>query len=411
MKKVYLFSAIAVMAAVTACTKEPVNNQPDPEEGPVPVQFGLASPAYSVTTKSAGGLDAWNNTTLYVFGYDRTAEDFAEASATTLIYNVGAEAATGTEASLTVQHDVSEAGDGSLMEPFYYEDGVNYDFYGYHIDDAAVDKTDPDGEPIPVVVPEDGTTVDGVDLTKGVYVKFHINGSQDLMTAKADPAVDVVGAAETVDPSRAYSAYAARRGVQPTLTFQHQLARFKFQIRSGSLSGNTVKVDSIKILDQPADGYLKVVGLAEKEQVITTFTPAEPAEALVDFALMQKDDASGAMGKLAPVTPTDQWSEEEPATTSNQVGESIMIVPGGSSCTIRIKTSQEGVTTSIPAQEYTIDAEQLTLEGQPLGEGAVFEAGKVYTITLVIYGPEEIEITATLDPWEDGGSIEWDPDK
>ena len=125
MKKVYLFSAIAVMAAVTACTKEPVNNQPDPEEGPVPVQFGLASPEYSVTTKSAGGLDAWNNTTLYVFGYDRTAEDFAEASATTLIYNVGAEAATGTEASLTVEHDVSEEGEGPVMEPFYYEDGVN----------------------------------------------------------------------------------------------------------------------------------------------------------------------------------------------------------------------------------------------------------------------------------------------
>lgn len=407
MKKVYLFSAIAVMAAVTACTKEPVNNQPDPEEGPVPVQFGLASPAYSVTTKSAGGLDAWNNTTLYVFGYDRTAEDFAETSA--LIYNVGAEAATGTEASLTVEHDVSEAGDGSLMEPFYYEDGVNYDFYGYHIDDAAVDKTDSDGEPIPVVVPEEGTTVDGVELTKGVYVKFKINGSQDLMTAKADPAVDVVGATETVDPSRAYSAYAARRGVQPTLTFQHQLARFKFQIRSGSESGNTVKVDSIKILDQPADGYLKVVGLTEEEQVITTFTPAEPAEALVDFVL-QQDDGAGSMKDLESVSPTDPWSSEDRATEPNKVGESIMIVPGGSSCTIRIKTSQEGVTTPIPAQEYTINAADLMI-GEESANATDFEAGKYYTITLVIYGPEEIEITATLDPWEDGGSIEWDPDK
>lgn len=410
MKKVYLFSAIAVMAAVTACTKEPVNNQPDPEEGPVPVQFGLASPEYSVTTKSAGGLDAWNNTTLYVFGYDRTAEDFAETSA--LIYNVGASAATGTEATLDVKHDVSEEGDGTLMEPFYYEDGVNYDFYGYHIDDAAVDKTDPDGVPVPVVVPEQGTSVDGADLTKGVYVKFHIDGSQDLMTAKADPAADIVGTElEDVGTDKVYSAYAARRDVQPTLTFQHQLARFKFQIRSGSESGNTVKVDSIKILDQPADGYLKVVGLAESESVITPFTPAEPAEALVDFELMQRNNESGQMEGLVAATPKDPWSSEEPATTPNAVGESIMIVPDGSSCTIRIKTSQEGVTTSIPAQEYTIEAKNLTLEGELLGDGAVFEAGKVYTITLVIYGPEEIEITATLDPWEDGGSIEWDPDK
>lgn len=410
MKKVYLFSAIAVMAAMTACTKEPAGNSPETPEndGPVPVQFGLASPDYQVSTKSTGGLDAWNNTPLYVFGYDRTAEDFAETSA--LIYNVGATAASGTEATLDVKHDVSEEGDGSLMEPFYYEDGVNYDFYGYHIDDAAVNKTDPDGEPIPVVVPEEGTTVDGVDLTKGVYVKFKINGSQDLMTAKADPTKDVVGATETVDPSKAYSAYAARRGVQPTLAFQHQLARFKFQIRSGSESGNTVKVDSIKILDQPADGYLKVVGLAEEEQVITTFTPAEPAEALVDFELMQKDDVSGAMVGLKPVTPVDQWSSEEPATEPNTVGESIMIVPGGSSCTIRIKTSQEGVTTPIPAQEYTIDAADLMI-GEESANATEFEAGKYYTVTLVIYGPEEIEITATLEAWEDGGGVEWDPDK
>lgn len=403
MKKVYLFSAIAVMAAVTACTKEPVNNQPDPEEGPVPVQFGLASPAYSVTTKSAGGLDAWNNTTLYVFGYDRTAEDFTEAKA--LIYNVGAKAANGTEATLDVKHEVSGGVDGPTMEPFYYEDGVNYDFYGYHIDDAA----NPDGEPIPVVVPEEGTTVDGVDLTKGVYVKFHIEGSQDLMTAKADPAEDVQGATETVDPSRAYSAYAARRGVQPTLKFQHQLARFKFQIRSGSESGNTVKVDSIKIIDQPADGYLKVVGLAEEEDVITTFTPAEPAEALVDFVL-QEDDGAGSMKDLAPVSPIDPWSSEDRATEPNKVGESIMIVPGGSSCTIRIKTSQDGVTTSIPAQEYTVNAADL-MKGEESANATEFEAGKQYTITIVIYGPEEIEITATLDAWEDGGSIEWDPDK
>ena len=163
MKKVYLFPAIAVMAAMTACTKEPVNTTV-PEDELVPVQFGLASPDYSVTTKSTGGLDEWNNTTLYVFGYDRTAEDFAETRA--LIYNVGATAASGTEATLDVKHDVSEEGDGSLMEPFYYEDGVNYDFYGYHIDDAAVDKTDPDGVPVPVVVPEESTTVDGADLTK-----------------------------------------------------------------------------------------------------------------------------------------------------------------------------------------------------------------------------------------------------
>ena len=82
MKIVYLFSAIAFMASMKACTKEPVNTPETTEnDGPVTVQFGLASPDYQVSTKSTGGLDAWNNTPLYVFGYDRTAEDFSEANA------------------------------------------------------------------------------------------------------------------------------------------------------------------------------------------------------------------------------------------------------------------------------------------------------------------------------------------
>lgn len=392
MKKVYLFSAIAVMAAVTACTKEPVNTTV-PEDELVPVQFGLASPNYSVTTKSSGGLNQWNNTTLYVYGFDRAAADYS----TPFIDNVAATAASTASTSLTVINE-------ETRESYYYEDGVNYDFYGYHVDDAATPEA---ATPTPIIVPEEGSTQDsdGTALTKGVYIPFTINGSQDLMVAKADPAADIVGTElEDVGTDKVYSAYAARRDVHPTLEFKHQLARFKFQIKSGATSGDNVYVTSIKILDQKQKGYLRVVG--ETQGIVEATNGNDP----VDFALMEKD-TDGSMKELTEVKPKNTFVDGR-TQEATEVGESIMILPGGTSCEIALETRAEGITTAIPEQTFTINASDLLKTGTEESAGASsFEAGKYYTITIIIYGPEEIKITATLDEWEDGGGVEWDPDK
>ena len=40
-----------------------------------------------------------------------------------------------------------------------------------------------------------------------------------------------------------------------------------------------------------------------------------------------------------------------------------------------------------------------------------FEPGKSYKVTITVYGLEEIEVTATLVPWVDGGSIDIDDDR
>lgn len=389
MKKVYLFSAIAVMAAVTACTKEPVNNQPDPEEGPVPVQFGLASPEYSVTTKSAGGLDAWNNTTLYVYGFVRTETDYNEA----FINNVAATAASGQNTLL----DVNDADNNG--NPYYYQGDAVYDFYGYHIDDAAEG-----GTPEPIVVEEAGATQgDGTSLAHGVYIPFTINGSQDLMTATADPTADV--GQTGVDPTRAYSAYAARKGVDPTLTFQHQLARFKFQIKAGAASGMDVQVDAIEILNQKATGYLKVVG-ADQGITVAADDPGNTT-----FTLMEQ--GPDGIQALTPIAPTTEFADGK-TQKADPIGESIMIFPDGASCEINIKTTDVGISdpTPIPDQRFTINASDLLKNGTDVSAGATkFDAGKEYTITIIIYGPEAIEITAALTDWEDGGEVTWDPDE
>ena len=80
-----------------------------------------------------------------------------------------------------------------------------------------------------------------------VYVPFEINGAQDLLIAKADQQADIDKAGAGISEENAYSAYAARRNVHPTLKFQHLLARFTFEIVAGSASGSNVNVDYITV--------------------------------------------------------------------------------------------------------------------------------------------------------------------
>ena len=119
----------------------------------------------------------------------------------------------------------------------YYPPQGNFDFFGYHADDAvtaAVDRTSA------------ATTL--------WTVPFTINGTQDLMSTKAELTGDITetssqkyimahagtAGATAADPySRSkdyYSAYAARKNVHPTLTFKHLLTRLQFSIIAGNKS-------------------------------------------------------------------------------------------------------------------------------------------------------------------------------
>ena len=65
------------------------------------------------------------------------------------------------------------------------------------------------------------------------------------------------------------------------------------------------------------------------------------------------------------------------------------------------------MTTEIAPQEWTLDITKI--EGAP--EGATkFEAGYSYKVKIVIYGLEEVKITAELEDWKEGGSTVLDPD-
>lgn len=80
------------------------------------------------------------------------------------------------------------------------------------------------------------------DAVTQVLVPFKIDGSQDLMIAEtktAKAAEDLIASPQYTGsdedaPSYIYSAYAARRGVNPEMTFKHQLVRLQFKVKAAS---------------------------------------------------------------------------------------------------------------------------------------------------------------------------------
>ena len=428
MKKYALFAA-AALVALAACSKNEVKPQtpetPVDDDSPVAVQFGVNAPVASVSTKATGSVgdvagenNVWNGQPLYILGFDRNITDFTNAASTNpeqagraFIWNVKATAPAPDPSSeppvaatasgiIDVWNpdpdgdpDTPAPAEGS-EEPFYYQGNTVYDFYGYHVDDAWATVTSG------TYTPSDEPVTPTVEANR-IYVPFVIDGGQDLMIAKADPAYDIEGT-EVQNPANAYSAYAARRGVQPTLTFKHQLARFTFEVVAGSESANTIQVDSIKLRSRTT-GNLVVVGTEDVILGIADTTATDPTA----WMELRQRNATGSLEGLQPVELNDY--SEDPATEPQRIGESILAMPGVAEYELRVvlKDTREGVTTPIEPQVYDLTADSLTGAG---ADATKFEAGKSYKVTIKVYGLEKVEITAALQAWEDGGSTTIDPD-
>lgn len=398
MKKLYVYVALAAMGVMAACSK---NDNVDPQgnggntviddNSPVAVELGVKGIDLdvNVSSKAQGSVDAWDaSQTLYVYAIDRSDAQFAN---TPLIDNISA-SSPATGAQNNVLNLVKPASAGEYAgEYFYFQGSTVYDFYGYYVDDAV------EGTPTPS---RDGGTI---------TLPITITGAQDIMLAKADPAVDIEASNDPnkgqVTSETAYSAFAARRGVQPTLEFQHQLARFTFNIVPGSASGDLVTVTAIE-LQSNTTGTLQIAPAVEVGQ------PTILNQATLAY-LSLANEAEGTQGanNLPYNVPEYTGADQE----ALKVGESLMVMPGQTSYNLRVSMTQDGnVDTDLPvnALETVIAATNVDTNNDGTVDGvATFEAGKTYEITIKVYGMERIEVSATLKAWEDGGSVVIDPDQ
>lgn len=418
MKKMFFF-ALAAAGMLTACSNDDTlggNGEQNVSEQQI--RLGVASSKVQTRgTGTVGGMtdteNVWAGQTLWVYMLQKGSMDLAyykspavgtTAAAETEVFNNKKFKAPNTADN--TKSGLATTADGTIA---YYPVSDNYDFWGYRVDDAAVG-----GDPVVKTVDDTGAEVEANVATKRV-VDIKIDGSQDIMAGKAVPSADEVtklgGYAENF-----YSAYAARKGVQPNITFNHLLTRFTFEVRAGSKAtaglpagGNTeaVKVTGVSV-DSKTTGTLTVAytGATKEAADLLTFTgDASPLK------LQQRSatavDNNDPLVALEPVSLT--WTDENAAMGDVlKIGEALLVAPGETEYPLTIALSQD-VLQKVGEAKVTMPLEQkatIKMDG-----AKKFEPGKSYKVTITVYGLEDIRVTATLVPWADGGSIDIDDDR
>ena len=420
MKKMFFF-ALAAAGMLTACSNEDTlggNGEQNVSEQQI--RLGVASSKVQTRgTGTVGGMtdaeNVWAGQTLWVYMLQKGSMDLAyyKAPAVGSVATPDVEVFnnkkfTAPDAANNTKSGLATTADGTIA---YYPVSGNYDFWGYRVDDAA------GATPVVKIVDDNGdeVTADHMDQATKRVVDIEIDGSQDIMAGKAEPSADEVAKLGNY-ADNFYSAYAARKGVQPNITFNHLLTRFTFEVRAGSKAtaglpagGNTdaVKVTGVSV-DSKTTGTLTVAYTGETKAAadLLTFTGAASA-----LTLKQRDaalaDNNAPLVALEPVSLT--WTDDA-ATIGDviKVGEALLVAPGETEYPLTISLSQD-VLEQLTGAKVTRPLEQkatIKMDGTKK-----FEPGKSYKVTITVYGLEGIEVTATLVPWADGGSIDIDDDR
>ena len=259
MKKYFIFAAIATVGLFASCsssddvTANDAGSFENPD-GRQAIRLNLATPGAMISrgTGTVGGVgtvgdanympNAWAGQRINVFMFTKgtqadpyatvlklTETDASTQAAPAYFYDNQVMITPGTTENLIdapAMQTPTEAGEAMIADGTinYYPSQGNYDFFGYHADDAVTNPVD--------------KTTDAENLWT---VPFTINGTQDLMSTKAaltgDPADGATQAGIMASASRPkdyYSAYSARKNVQPTLTFKHLLTRLQFSVKAGN---------------------------------------------------------------------------------------------------------------------------------------------------------------------------------
>lgn len=310
---------------------------------------------------------------------------------------------------------------GVAQYKYYPTTKTAFDFWGYRLDDANdTTATDQDGSATAAAIKNNKF----VPYTSGdsLLIGFKIDGTQDIMAGKAVPTdadITKCGGEDNI-----YSAFAARRDVQPNIKFEHLLSRLNFQVLDGKTTETTDEDKAVKVtgitVKSKATGKLVIAykGAAAFENVSDQLIVDKDADSEKDAALlkelkvMQRDggNLNANLVALQPVTP--KWNNGMAMAT--QVGEALLAIPADKyKITINLKQKvqvkgdkgipQEG---DFEEKEYTYEADLTNTVNPEKG----FEPGYSYNVTITVYGLSEIQITTTLTPWKDGGNIEMNPE-
>ena len=418
MKKM-LFCAISAAAMLSACSSEEnISSNPAGEALTPKIQLGVATAASTTTrgTGTVGGItpeeNVWAGQDLWIYMLKQNSMEVAEyvdpdptavPNKTPIFDNKKFTAPVGAgEDEANKNKGIASTADGKVE---YYPINGQSDFWGYRVDDAC------GGDPLVKTVNDEGVEVEAKDATRRV-VDIEINGSQDIMAGKAE--ITEEEKAKLGNRTNDYfSAYAARKGIQPNINFEHLLTRFTFHVKAGSPSaaGNGTNTDPVKVTSIAVEGK-------NKGQLTVAYTGAEPESLLTfedtkaPFVLMERrgEDHNSTLQKLTDTALTWTAGEGEGAVGAADniaIGEALLVAPGEESYTLNVGLSQK-VLKKVGSEKEDMKLNYTATFKAPNG---TFEAGKSYDINITVYGLEKIDVRATLTPWENGGSIDIDDDQ
>lgn len=374
MKKLF-FYAVAALAMLASCKKAEVNDTPVTpvdDSKPVAMQFSASSPSFTVT-KTKAAVDEWNatdGTPVFIYGIIPSYGTDTDDNTNPIVINNYSTVVKNQTDKLDVYADPTNS------VPYFYTEGVTYDFYGYHLGGASKGEFSAEYNAIAIPVT--------------------IDGSHDLMYARAEKSEDIKKAtSDVVLEGDAYSSWAARRGVHPTLVFNHALSRFNFEVIGMNEKAEKVTITGIKMTGMSDTGTLTVVG---ETRGFAADAIAEGTTG-VDLVLKNADDGD--------------YDEEQVINGTSFIagnGSCLMVAPDLAEVNVVVSMVNNEYDSPLTDYNFTVEASDVVLEGEPAGLQK-FEAGKAYKITIKVYGPEEIQIYAQLTDWVEGGDYTYDPDQ
>lgn len=386
MKKLFLMGAVASLGLLASCSSDDdlsTGGKNDLQQ----IKIGMGVQATVGATRgtgTVGGVGAdnnkWAGQAINIYMFKKGTLDVAQFDGVDIYNNAAFYAPT------TASTGLATAADHSVK---YYPTQSAFDFWGYRLDDAI------QGTP---AVSEDSTMQE---------VGFTLDGSQDIMVGKATPTEDDL--TKCPDSAKIYSAYAARRGVQPDIKFKHLLSRLVFSVTGGNEAAcdneHGVKVTAIKVKSKYT-GKL-IVAYTPDAEVTNELVPTEDVK---DLVLMQRitDDTNGNNNLIALEAKNPEWDTEAGQGKKTNIGEAILAVPADTyDLTIelsqKVKIYDDGSTTQEDTKKFSYnDVIKLTND--------VFKAGYSYNVNITVFGLSEIKINTTLTPWEEGGDIDMNPE-
>lgn len=418
--------AVASLGLLASCSSDDdLSTGGNGKDGLQKIKIGMGVQA-NVATRGTGTVGAvgekentWAKQTVNVYMLNKGTLDLAKFGEDPIYENT----------VLTTPADnasgiATELVGGVAQYKYYPTTKTAFDFWGYRLDDAddATGTTDQEGTDSKVAV----TSGQFVPYTSGdsLLIGFKIDGTQDIMAGKAVPTEEEIN--KCGGEANIYSAFAARRDVQPNIKFEHLLSRLNFQVLDGKKTETTDEDKAVKVtgitVKSKATGKLVIAYQGEAttfanvsdQLIVDKDADAEKDAALLkELKVMKRADGAALTAELVDLTPvTPKWNNGMAMAT--QVGEALLAIPADKyeitinlEQKVQVKGDKNSPTPDdFQTKEYTYNADLKNTVNPEKG----FEPGYSYNVTITVYGLSEIVITTTLTPWKDGGNIEMNPE-